>query len=321
MKKFIWILLIVLLVGCQQDALSYYQEAVETTETIERAKSTIDASLDLSFDENVNQNDIALFENVNYSSFAVFDKESNQKIVRQYVGLASMGLDTVYFNNNDEEYIQVPFVGKYIKLDETLFIEDESLYDQPPISEEAFSEILEVWKALVGEEDVVDLGNDVIDTPEGEVKVKKFVVKFSHNQVSQFLNDVLDILSEDDQFIEMIPKYPTYIYSDDEFQQVEDFEINAIELVEMLRQLIDEMTINTFEMETYIDVDQYIIESNYNIDISFIGELANVLEGVTFQLNYLLYDLHEKNVFEFPMLTDENLTTIDEILETLMFEK
>lgn len=317
MKKFILLIMVLVLVGCNQDALSYYQKSVKATETIERGKSKIVASVDFDFGSEMDQELAVLIDTINYSSLANFDKSLNNKIVRQYLGLSQLGFDTIYYQQEDEEFIKVPFTGKYIKLDDSLFESEENLYDKPPLSEASLSQIKDLWQNLVQEEDVVNLGNDVIDTPEGEVKVKKFVIKFSQEQVIGFLNESLMIISEDKQFHEMISKYPSYVYINDEIIQLEGMTLSGDDIIEAIGEMVKELRVNTFEYTAYIDVDKYIVESNYDIDLSFNDTVGSLVKGANFNLNYLLYDLHEKIVFEFPVLTEENITTIDQVIESL----
>lgn len=326
MKRLLVLLMTVfLLMGCEIDALNYYQEAIEKTETIKTGKSKLDLKFNLDFSEEAIAEVpelVDLFSEITYIDDSKFDKTEEKIVSRQYIGTKAFGVDTIYYRNADEGFLKVPFKGKFLKFDAENMIEglDMSVYEEPPISEQTFQKIKEKWLSLVNEEDVVNLGDEVIDTPEGEVKVKKMVVTFSNEQIHSFLDDVLDLISNDSTFEEKLKSYPTYTFEDGEFTAVNDYEMDVEESIELISKLLDDMIVDEFKFITYIDIDKYVIHHQYEVNLSFKGDLETVIQSITMTSDYQLYDIHEKNVFEMPVLTEKNTLTIKELLEDLEFE-
>ncbi|MBI9011170.1 MAG: hypothetical protein JEZ08_03000 [Clostridiales bacterium] len=326
MKRLLVLMMtVILLMGCEIDALNYYQEAIEKTDTIETAKSKMELNFSLDFSEEAIAEVpdlVDLLSEMTYIDDSKFDKIEEKIISRQYFGTKAFGVDTIYYKNADRSFIKVPFSGKFLKFDVENMIEglDMSVYDEPPISGQTFQMIKEKWFSLVHEEDVVNLGDEVIDTPEGEVKVKKMVVTFSNEQIHGFLDDVLELMSNDSIFEEKLKSYPTYAFEDGEFTVVDDYEMDMKESIELIGMLLDDLIVDEFKFITYIDIDKYVIHHKYEIDLSFKGDLETVIESINMTSDYQLYDIHEKNMFEMPVLTEKNTITITELLEDLEFE-
>ncbi|MBN2796663.1 MAG: hypothetical protein JXR88_14735 [Clostridia bacterium] len=320
MKKLLLLILMLLLVSCDQDALNYYMEAGVKTDTIDRAKTTLDLKVDMSFNDDFQEEyaSIAdLLSFIQYKSNSAYDKTTQEKITYQYLGSEGIGVDTTYYQFSDGSYLRVPFVGKYLDFNQIEMIgeTDFSAYSKSPLTEEALSFIEEKWMALVNEEDVVNLGNEVIDTPEGEVKVKKFVVTLSNEQLHDFLNDVIEYLKSDQYFNEVFRSYPLYNLEDDELVEFDAFEITGQDWLNNMSELLEDIIVNRFKMTTYIDIDQYIIESKYEVSLNFVGILETIIESLELEANYQMYDLHEKIQFDFPSIAEEQMTTIEEVLE------
>ncbi|MCH4889896.1 hypothetical protein EZV73_20115 [Acidaminobacter sp. JC074] len=312
MKKWIWLILIVFLVGCQTDALEYYRDASLKTQTIEQGQSKLDMTLEVDFSDQVVKDNPELEDflgKIVYEQNAQFSGED--VIARQYLGNDAIGLDTIFYKSGQDEYLRIPFLGKYLSLAE---YEDNELYAEPPFTKASEEEIKKMWLALVGEEDVVNLGDEVIDTPEGEVKVKKFVISFSNEQVHQFFGDVLTLLEKDPKFVEMIPKYPSYVYQDDQMMTYEN-NLSLDEMILGMRTFMDNVVVDEFKMTAYIDIDKYIVHHVYDVKLSFKDFIEEALNEVRFHAEYQLYDLHEKQVLSFPDVGEEDYITSEEIIE------
>lgn len=318
-----WLILIVcaiFLMGCSTDALSYYQEAAIKTDSLDRAKSTLDLGVDFDFTDlfKTEAGEFTDFlEEISYTSERAFDRKTNEKIVRQYVGNRQIGFDTVFYNDKGLEYIKVPFAGKYLKL-ETLLQSDllgDAIYDEPPFEKKTLNRIKQLWLDLVQVEDVVNLGDEVIDTPEGEVKVKKFVVSFSNEQIKTFLKQVTSLIAEDEKFAQMIKEQVSIKIDDSGISTMTTESVDVKQVIEGMDQLLSDVIVDEFEMVTYIDIDQYIIESRYKVQLSFKGELGELIKTLKLDASYMLYDLHETISFVFPSIDETNTSDLETILD------
>lgn len=318
MKKLMSILLICtfLMVGCGVDDITYFHEARKTTYELKSGKHDWSIDWQMKLNDEISQQLgpwLSSVESLKFNSKARF--EDNNVIARQYIGSQLLGLDGDYYRQKDQIYFKVPFLGKYLDVDALRF-ENMNLSNFNGVSEETGLKIAALWLALATEDDVVNLGPEVLDTVEGEVKVKKFVVTLSHQQIHDFVLDVMAVLMADEGFQDQIINWPLYEYVDGEFVPLD--EQLTLESFETYMQLIlDGIIVDEFKMIAYIDVDQYIIETHYDMSFSMTGFLANIVETIQVKSDYELYDLHESQQLVFPEITEENETTLNEVIEKL----
>lgn len=331
MKKIIFIGLLIFslaLMGCNEDELEVYKEAKIKTDTIEIGKSKLETEVNVELAEKLPEEleKIRNFvESVTYSNDTMYDKEENNIIVRQYFGTNTIGFDTVFYSNNGNEFLKIPFLGKFIELDNLGEFDNEILseinFEEPPISEETVKQVSDLWLQLINEEDVVNLGNEVVDTPEGEVKVKKMVVTFKDSQLKEFLNQVLDMLKYDEKFRSELLNYPGFTIDEDQkMGAVETTDVDTEEMIENLRTFIGFISFDKFVMTTYIDIDDYIVDSEYEISVSFVGIISEVIKSIKVSSSYQLYDIGEKIEFLFPEINKNNTTTLKKVLEELKLD-
>lgn len=313
MKKIIILLFAtLLLIGCEIDALNYYKDAVVKTESLVDGQSQLAMTLNFDFVDASSEQEI--FKEITFTHQRKFGDK--QEVSRQYLGTSAFGIDTVYYENQEEAYIRLPFLGKYLSLNDIDMSQyGDALYEEPPISQETIEIIKDKWMMLVKEDDVVNLGDEVIDTPEGEVKVKKFVVTFSHEQVTTFLREVIDVVSQDPVFLERITEYPTFVY-EDETLVVSDYDITSEEVIKGFDWLLESLIIEDFSMTAYVDIDLYMIQQTYDIKIAFSEKLSEVINGLTFNATYELFDLNQQQAFDFPMIESTDWITVDELLDS-----
>lgn len=321
MKKLFLIGILILLTGCSKGYLEVYQEAVVKTELINEAKEVNELSIDFEFGDSVLNNleiDTKLFEHIVYIQNTKFNKKENKIITRQFLGSDTIGFDTTYYNNEGVEYLDLPMVGKLVTLDDILNyfeIIDNNEEFTNVISKESIKKISQLWLNLVEEEDVVNLGNEVVDTPEGEVKVKKVLIRATDNQIKVFIKKILDVLRDDSEFMKNISTYPLVsIDEDGELEEIENM-LDADEILNSWEELLKNISFLKFEITTYIDIDKFIVNEELEVEIIFEGELNKYIKSIKFKNFYELYDINEKNEFIFPELN--NVITVEEVIEKL----
>lgn len=321
MKKLFLIGILILLTGCSKGYLEVYQEAVVKTELINEAKEVNELSIDFEFGDSVLNNleiDTKLFEHIVYIQNTKFNKKENKIITRQFLGSDTIGFDTTYYNNEGVEYLDLPMVGKLVTLDDILNyfeIIDNNEEFTNVISKESIKKISQLWLNLVEEEDVVNLGNEVVDTPEGEVKVKKILIRATDNQIKVFIKKILDVLRDDSEFMKNISTYPLVsIDEDGELEEIENM-LDADEILNSWEELLKNISFLNFEITTYIDIDKFIVNEELEVEIIFEGELNKYIKSIKFKNFYELYDINEKNEFIFPELN--NVITVEEVIEKL----
>jgi uncharacterized lipoprotein YehR (DUF1307 family) len=188
MKKILTIILVILvvvsLIGCNQDYLQNYKEAVEKTDGRSQGKESIKISINNDFNqENISQE---IIEELNYLKNIEFEitssfNESYSKS-RAYIKYRGLGYDLNLYTGENETLVQIPIINKYIKIDsEDLgFNEDEE--NNFERIEGLTSKIQSEWLDLLQKEDVVKGKRDLMTTQDGDVKVDKYTIITSEEQ-------------------------------------------------------------------------------------------------------------------------------------------
>jgi len=308
-QKMVSILLILVLVtGCQKNVLNVYREASVKTDEIKRGSSDTELELAIEFKEDLPSSWKDLVGNIYFKTTTLFNKDTEEIISHQFISNKDYGIDTVYYQNKDIRVIELPSEGKYIDLkginssEEVGFNKDTSF-----ISDESIKKILKIWLDILENKDVMYLGKTVVDTPEGEVKVKEIVVNITGDQLKSFLNETLIILSQDEKFRKTLTKY-----LENKFKEEGVFDFD--EMVEVYRALIEKVEVDLFTATTYIDIDGYMVDNSYKIQLSFQEDEAMYVKSMTFDGHFITYDIGQKHAFIFPDMEGKSITT-DELLE------
>ncbi len=318
MKKVTLLLLLLFslnLISCSEEALIVYEEAVVKTDEIKSAKAKTELEVKIEFGDELPENFTAvkdMLEHIKYVGTKRYDSNGIDKmIMHQLIETKSFGLDTVFYSNDKMNFIKLPFLGKFINLNE-VNISGRTFESAPPLTVETINDIKTLWLDLANTDDVVNLGNEVVDTPEGEVKVQKLVIRFNDSQVKSFLKDVLVLLEEDSNFRSLVANSTSNIEA--------EIDIDIDFVIEFMGKMIDDMNFEEFEIITYIDIDKYIVNNESKVSISFDGDLGKIVKSLELTLFYQLYDIGEKIEFDFPVLNNENTSTVDELLKEMEFK-
>jgi hypothetical protein len=260
MKKILTIILVILvvvsLIGCNQDYLQNYKEAVEKTDGRSQGKESIKISINNDFNqENISQE---IIEELNYLKNIEFEitssfNESYSKS-RAYIKYRGLGYDLNLYTGENETLVQIPIINKYIKIDsEDLgFNEDEE--NNFERIEGLTSKIQSEWLDLLQKEDVVKGKRDLMTTQDGDVKVDKYTISPSEEQLRLFLKKFFAVLRSEEESLKPLI-------------QNQNGKVNVEEIVNNLEDVIDEFEKITFKNEAYIDVDGYIVKEFINIDL------------------------------------------------------
>ncbi len=318
MKKRVAVLLILLLTvlsatGCGNTGLEDYKKAAEKTEQIKSGQMSGEFSVAIDLNtEGMPQEDR---EQVNYyqettGSFqAVYDQDAEKEIYRNYLNLGGLGFDFDLYRNREEQFIKLPVVGKYMKLNDLvkgLNNNEQDLEGSVLLSKETGEAIKDLWVSTLEEENVFKGKDIILTTPDGEVKTTVYTITLGRAQIIEFLSGAIEMLSKDEKLNENL----STILSGISDAQGRDY---SGEFFSKIKEETKKNTNLNFQYTAYVDIDGYIV----NEIITFQLEQNVVETGEPKRIQYKLelknWDINGKQEFDFPKLTEENTIKADRL--------
>lgn len=307
------LMLVISLSACNTSSLEEYKQASEKTDQITRGKVSGEFATKIELNtENMTAEEI---KELNYykdmkGSFNVsYDDEAGKSIFRNYLNMGGLGFDFEVFINGEEMFMKLPVVGKYMKLDEVeanVNVEE----NEEIISEETIDFITQKWISLMNDDDVFKGKDIVLTTPDGEVKTTEYVIKLNDQQIKTLVKESTDILSRDEKLKSF---YRKYIEKSSEESNVKSFESILAEL----KTGIDNYNIESFMYTAYVDIDGYIVNETFEISAAVIDPEEKNLKAISYKLNLNNFDINKEQNFDFPVLSNDNTLSVDEMDESM----
>lgn len=307
------LMLVISLSACNTSNLEEYKQASEKTDQITRGKVSGEFATKIELNtENMTAEEI---KELNYykdmkGSFNVsYDDEAGKSIFRNYLNMGGLGFDFEVFINGEEMFMKLPVVGKYMKLDEVeanVNVEE----NEEIISEETIDFITQKWISLMNDDDVFKGKDIVLTTPDGEVKTTEYVIKLNDQQIKTLVKESTDILSRDEKLKSF---YRKYIEKSSEKSNVKSFESILAEL----KTGIDNYNIESFMYTAYVDIDGYIVNETFEISAAVIDPEEKNLKAISYKLNLNNFDINKEQNFDFPVLSNDNTLSVDEMDESM----
>ena len=307
------LMLMISLSACNTSSLEEYKQASEKTNQITRGKVSGEFATKIELNtENLTAEEI---KELNYykdmkGSFNVsYDDEAGKSIFRNYLNMGGLGFDFEVFINGEEMFMKLPVVGKYMKLDEVeanVNVEE----NEEIISEETINFITQKWISLMNDDDVFKGKDIVLTTLDGEVKTTEYEIKLNDQQIKTLVKESTDILARDEKLNSF---YRKYIEKSSEESNVKSFEGILAEL----KTDIDNYNIESFIYTAYVDIDGYIVNETFEISASVIDPDEKEIKGLSYKLNLNNFDINKEQNFDFPVLSNDNTLSVDEMDESM----
>jgi hypothetical protein len=250
------LIMMMLSAGCSTNALLDYNNAVRKTEDITRGKMSLSIKVENTFStEGLSEEAISnlkKFEKVEMSMISSFDNNQAKSINDVYVNLGGMGIDSMIYSMEDYAYIRLPMLNEYIKinLDEL----DMTPSMDTSGTENLVRRVTKEWTELLETENVVKGERSIMTTEDGEVKVTKFTVNPTEDQLRLLIKKIIAIVRSEKDALE---KFIQFANTDGGM----DFDT----LVSSVEQEIEEMEKITFNSVAFIDIDGYIVKESIEI--------------------------------------------------------
>ncbi|HAE43680.1 MAG TPA: hypothetical protein DCG34_12305 [Clostridiales bacterium] len=250
------LIMMMLAAGCSTDALLDYNNAVNKTEEITRGKMSLSIKVSNDFStEGLSEEAIANlknFERLEMGMISTFDNNQAKSINDVYVNFGGMGIDSMVYSNDSIAYIRLPMINEYIR------VEMDEL-DMPSSmdvtgTESLVKRVTKEWTDLLETENVVKGEKSIMTTEDGEVKVTKFTVSPTEDQLRLLLKKIIAILRSEKEALEKFVQF-----------SATDGSLDYDTLIRSIEQEIEDMEKITFNNLAYIDIDGYIVKESIEI--------------------------------------------------------
>lgn len=302
MKKTIIILLstIILLTGCQTNALEDYKKALEKTGEIEKSKMNISFKANLDF----NKDDLSIeeirelsyFEEIEFIVNSQYDFSGNNKniIAKTYINLGGIGFDSIFYMEDGNMYIKMPIIKGYLSLDDI----DATKYQNDSYEDEDFGKIInpiiEKWNNILKQEDVFKGKKTYVLTDEGQIKTTTYTINVTGEQLKELGEELIKGLKDENTLETLVS------------QGFIDNEIDKEELYNKINSFVTRLVLDGFTGIAYVDFDGRLIKQEYNLNLG----LKDVNKGepqslvISFTMEYL--NLGEEQIFDFPEIEEND---------------
>lgn len=320
MKKVIitLVLLMFLMTACATDDLGDYKKAIEKTEDIDKGRMNLSINTGIDFNTegltDAEIRDLSYFDQMEFALDVQYDRSNGTEkaIAKSYYNFGGMGFDMGFYFNDEEAYMKVPIIDKYVSLKELEVSENESQYDEE-MCEKVLKPIFKKWNELLQQENVFKGKKTYVLTDEGQIKTTTYTIEASEEQLKALGDEMVRVIKEE----ELIESLIREGMKNKSFEGVE--EIDPEEVVKYMEEYIDRMVLEGFKGTAYVDFDGRLIKEAYQVQISWIdskkGEPISI--DISFENKYS--NLGEEQVFEFPVVKEDEWIDFEDFNQESIF--
>ncbi|MBG0765375.1 MAG: hypothetical protein H0S78_10980 [Tissierellales bacterium] len=160
------------------------------------------------------------------------------------------------------------------------------------------SKIQSEWLDLLQKEDVVKGKRDLMTTQDGDVKVDKYTISPSEEQLRLFLKKFFAVLRSEEESLKPLI-------------QNQNGKVNVEEIVNNLEDVIDEFEKITFKNEAYIDVDGYIVKEFINIDLENYDPQPGSNSKISVKVEVENWENEAEQIIEIPEVEESDIIDLD----------
>ncbi len=313
MKKCIIIICLivtVLSVGCvSQNEYEVFQEAIKKTGAIEKGRSKLNFQLNMKFNEKELPQEIIKklnnYKNIKVNIDAQFNKKNSCN--KFFIETEALGLDTKLYSKEGLKYVVTSLMPKII------IIEDKEKNDPQSLSKEMNklnSELENTWNNLYNRENVNFVDNTILNTPQGNIEAKEYIVKLNDEQIKAAVCKSIEIFFRNEKIIKEINKIEM---SEDKNFNLEEIEIEKEKILNSVQKSFKQFLINDFTQKLYINKDNYIVGENLIIDMKFNNAQPGSPQNINFEMEMKRWDINRDQEIYFPEVNKENSIQLNEL--------
>ncbi len=306
------VLLVITLFGCSSNSLIQYKDSIKKTDNISKGKTSINLTINSSYNyEGLDKKEAEklsnYFNKIEIDSNITFDDTKEEMYLMMYFNFGGLGYDSEVFVKGNETTVRIPIINKYIKIEnEQEQNKDNELYNN--INEKILKPIKDKWTEILLRENVVKGKKSILSTEDGDVKVIKYTITPSEEQMKELITFCFKTVAENK---EVLKDELTLIGSDNET----DIETFISKLGEELKKI---ETI-TLEQVVYIDIDGYITKDTVNFELY----INNPEQGEARYRKIVLETKNWNNEMEqlivFPTIKSKDVIDVEDSKGSFMF--
>lgn len=301
-------ILIISITGCQSKGLLSYQEALETTNSIDKGEIKIEVDTKFNFDKTgltfEEEKVLSDFEKMSGIITSKFDITQELMETNIYYIQGGMGIDFSLFLRDKQLILQLPIINMFMILQEDDKMNMEN--SEESINNEGFTididKIMDDWISVFKEEDVVVGKNTYMLTNEGQLKTTKYSFNLDSDQLKTLENQLLSQID--------MEKLNNLIIS-----QINEYNDSDEEMTFNIEEKLDKLKLSSIEGQAFVDFDQRLIRQNFLLKGEGINVKPGDLETFEIELSMTYSNLGEEQAFDFPTLSEENIVDQDKLEE------
>jgi len=303
MKKIVLLIIIVLitLTACATDDLGNYKKAVEKTGEIDKGRMNLSIRTTLNFNEegltDKQIRDLSYFDGMEFALDVQYDNASEKEkvIAKSYYNFGGFGLDMNFYFNEDDAYMKMPIIDKYMSLNQFESKGYENKLDCETY-DKLFQPLINKWNELLQQENVFKGKKTYVLTSEGQIKTTTYTIEASEEQLKALGDEFIRVVKEEKIIDALIQEG----MNNNNFSGTE--EIDSEEVIRHMQAYIEQMVLDSFKGVAYVDFDGRLIKEVYEVSINWKeakkGEPISV--NVVYENTY--NHLGEEQIFEFPTI-------------------
>lgn len=303
MKKILFFLMVVLLTltACATDDLGNYKKAIEKTGEIDKGRMNLSIRTTLDFNkEGLSDReirDLSYFDEMEFALDVQYDKSSEKEkvIAKSYYNFGGMGFDMSFYFNEDEAYMKMPIIDKYMSLKDFETKEYENKFDCETY-DKVLQPLLNKWNELLREENVFKGKKTYVLTSEGQIKTTTYTIEASEEQLKALGDELIRVVKEEGVIDSLIQES----MNNNNFSGIE--EIDSEEVIRHMEAYIERMVLDSFKGTAYVDFDGRLIKEVYEVSINWKDAKKGEPISVNVKYENTYNHLGEEQVFEFPKI-------------------
>lgn len=305
MKKMISVIMmtvivVAMLTACSTKALVDYNNAVVKTDSEKMGKESMEIKINVDYNtEGLSLEKVTQLNHYKEMMFNItnqYDMTQDKIATDIYMNFGGLGMDSYFYKDRDKQYIQIPVLKKYAKLDEKNFTANN--YDK------IFANVSDKWLELLGEENVLKGENTIIDTKDGQVKAKEVSIKISAEQLKELSKEIYKSLKEG-KIIE------NFIFISDDRDNQDS--IDKEDIMKKIDEMFEIVVFDNFEAKAYIDFDGYLIREKMTIEMSMADQEKGEPISIQVSIDKTNWDIGKEQEINIPKLSEEDIIELDEL--------
>ncbi len=305
---------ILVLTGCNTKGKTTqsYLDAVENMENVKSMEEqfTVDIHIDTQNATDETQKELEGYENISIAIDTQQDWDIERLVSDIYIKLKSISAYAKFYIDGDNIYLKTPFFEEYIMLNDTQMQEETIESISPEVYEQVSKDFVVIWKEAVRNEIIESEGNTVVNTPDGDMKVKILTLALDDERSKRIIKEMVNTISENENIKQIIIENINNNNQTEDTEPVKEKVIQGLEeLPTTYIDLEDKFTIDEIKIIAKLDRDNYIIEE----DMSFKMHLLEQNITIYVTTNAKRWNINQPIQIEIPEIKPEEMITPEEL--------